>query len=143
MHGSMTAVEEETAGPPRIGLQLFLIASVLTMPLQGAEPLKFTVVGIDCKECAPPILKALNGVSGARNAKLDWKTGEASVEADEGFDRERVRKALRDIGCEASSPERPARTWSLFRTRSDRRSTSPRRAAAKRSRSPRRSCPAR
>ena len=66
----------------------------------ASDPLKFTVVGIDCEACSPPILKALRAVPGVRNATLDWKAGMASVEVADGFDRERVRQALQEIGYE-------------------------------------------
>jgi thiol-disulfide isomerase/thioredoxin len=69
--------------------------------LLGSEPLRFTVVGIDCAACAPPILKALNAVPGVRNPTLDWKAGTAAVEVADGFDRENLRKALQEIGYEA------------------------------------------
>ena len=83
---------------------ILVAALFCAVALRASEPLAFTVVGIDCKECAPPILKALNAVPGVKNAKLDWKAGAASVEVGEGFDRERIRKAMRDIGFEAVFP---------------------------------------
>ena len=76
----------------------FLLA---TVSLLGSEPLRFTVVGIDCAACAPPILKALRALPGVSSASLDWKAGTASVEVADGFDRERLRKALQEIGYEA------------------------------------------
>ncbi len=81
----------------------FAIAAVMStaVSLSAAEPLKFTVVGIDCAACAPPILKTLNGVPGVKNAKLDWKAGTATVDVADGFDREKIRKALQDNGYEA------------------------------------------
>ena len=85
-------------------LRLVLALLAIALPMQGAEPLEFTVVGIDCKACAPPILKALKGVPGVENARLDWKAGTATVEVAEGFDRERIRKALQEIGYEAVFP---------------------------------------
>lgn len=78
---------------------LFAVLSTV-FPLLASEPLEFTVVGIDCEDCSPPILKALRGVPGVRNATLDWKAGTATVEVAEGFDREHVRKALQVIGYE-------------------------------------------
>ena len=66
-----------------------------------AETVKFTVIGIDCAECAPPILKALKGVSGVTAAKLDWKAGVATVEVPEGFDTKKLRDAVAAIGYEA------------------------------------------
>ncbi len=86
------------------GARLARIAVVLIavgLPLLAAEPLKFTVVGIDCAACAPPILRTLNGVAGVKNPKLDWKAGTATVEVADGFDREKIRKALQDSGYEA------------------------------------------
>ncbi|HEV8231798.1 MAG TPA: thioredoxin domain-containing protein, partial [Thermoanaerobaculia bacterium] len=73
--------------------------------LAGADQtLRFTVIGIDCKECAPPIIKALNDISGVRNAQVDWKAGTASVEVPEGFDKAKIKKALDAIGYEAVFP---------------------------------------
>lgn len=66
-----------------------------------AESLTFTVVGIDCEACAPPILRTLKSVSGVREARLDWKSGVATIDVREGFDREKVRAALRENGFEA------------------------------------------
>ena len=79
-----------------------LVAVLLTFPgLLAAESLSFTVVGIDCEACAPPILKALNSVPGVKTARLDWKAGTATLDVADGFDRERIRTALQDIGYEA------------------------------------------
>ena len=88
----------------RKSLGLLIAFLAITLPMQGAEPLTFTVVGIDCKACAPPILKALKGVAGVQNARLDWKAGTATVEVPDGFDREKIRKALQVIGYEAVFP---------------------------------------
>ena len=85
-----------TLGRTLLSGVLLVASSVL-----ASEPLKFTVVGIDCGDCAPPILKALRAVPGVRNATLDWKAGTATVDVAEGFDRQRVRKALQEIGYEA------------------------------------------
>jgi copper chaperone CopZ len=76
-----------------------LAALVGTMHAQ--ERLTFTVVGIDCEACAPPILRALKGISGVRNVSLDWKAGVATVEVPDGFDKEKLRSALKNIGYEA------------------------------------------
>lgn len=65
------------------------------------QTLRFTVIGIDCKECAPPIIKALKGVDGVRNTALDWKAGVATVEVPDGFDRSKIRKAMDAIGYDA------------------------------------------
>jgi copper chaperone len=80
---------------------LFCLLGLVTLPVFAAEPLSFTVVGIDCEACAPPILRALKSVPGVRNPKLDWKAGTATVDVPEGFDREKIRAAIRDAGYEA------------------------------------------
>lgn len=69
-----------------------------------AEQLAFTVIGIDCKECAPPIVKALREVPGVRNPVLDWKKGVATVEVAPGFDRTKIKKAIDAIGYDAVFP---------------------------------------
>ncbi len=99
-----TSCQNESMDVRRQSLGLFLAFLSLALPSHGAEPLQFTVVGIDCKACAPPILKALKGVAGVQNARLDWKAGTATVEIPDGFDREKIRKALQEIGYEAVFP---------------------------------------
>ena len=83
----------------------FLLPAVLVTVLAAApavaETLRFTVIGIDCAACAPPIERALKGVSGVRSVKLDWKAGVATVEVPEGFDRSKLRDAVAAIGYEA------------------------------------------
>jgi copper chaperone CopZ len=69
-----------------------------------ASSLAFTVIGIDCKECAPPIVKALEGIGGVENVTLDWKKGVATVEVPDGFDRAKIKKALDAIGYDAVFP---------------------------------------
>lgn len=78
--------------------------AALAGTIQAEERLTFIVVGIDCEACAPPILRALKGVSGVRSASLDWKAGRATVDVAQGFDREKLRTALKDIGYEAVFP---------------------------------------
>jgi thiol-disulfide isomerase/thioredoxin/copper chaperone CopZ len=78
-----------------------LVAVLVSSQLTAGEPLRFTVVGIDCKECAAPILKALRGVPGVRQPTLDWKAGVATADIGPDFDRETIRKALQEIGYEA------------------------------------------
>jgi len=80
-----------------IGLVAFLTGIVAL----AGEPLKFTVVGIDCEACAPPILKALKALPDVQNPKLDWKAGTATVDVPAGYDREKIRTALKDLGFEA------------------------------------------
>lgn len=82
-----------------------VVSLLLIAALAGAnQTLRFTVLGIDCEACAPPIRKALNEVSGVRNAQVDWKAGVATVEVPEGFDKVKIKKALDAIGYEAVFP---------------------------------------
>jgi len=78
-----------------------LAAAVLAAAPVLAATVRFTVIGIDCAACAPPIVKALKGVSGVSDTKVDWKAGIATVEVPEGFDRTRLRDAVAAIGYEA------------------------------------------
>jgi thiol-disulfide isomerase/thioredoxin len=78
-----------------------LAAAVLAVAPAVAGTVRFTVIGIDCAACAPPILKALKGVSGVTDVKLDWKAGVATVEVPEGFERSKLRDAVAAIGYEA------------------------------------------
>ena len=90
----------------RIALLRWPVAALLAAaaPL-GAESLQFTVISIDSQDATAPVLKALNAIPGVRNARVeDWRAGTASVEVDGGFDRERLRTALRDVGFEAEFP---------------------------------------
>lgn len=73
-------------------------------PAEADQTLRFTVIGIDCKECAPPILAALKGIRGVRNPTLDWKAGVATVEISEGFDKSKIKKAIDAIGYDAVFP---------------------------------------
>jgi len=77
---------------------------LLTAGAAGAEELRFTVIGIDCKECAPPIVKALREVPGVKSASLDWKKGVATVDVAPGFDRAKIKKAIDAIGYDAVFP---------------------------------------
>ena len=77
---------------------------LLAVSAAAASELKFTVIGIDCKECAPPIVKALKGIEGVRNVALDWKAGVATVDVPDGFDRTRIKKAIDAIGYDAVFP---------------------------------------
>ena len=83
-----------------------ILASLLMLivAVASAEPLQFTVIGIDCKECAPPIVKALREVPGVKTASLDWKKGVATVDVAPDFDRTKIKKAIDAIGYDAVFP---------------------------------------
>ena len=84
--------------------RLLLLAVFLLAVPALAGTVTFTVIGIDCDHCAPPILKALNSIDGVRSPKLDWEKGEASVLVDDSFDRSRIRTALTSLGYEVIFP---------------------------------------
>jgi copper chaperone CopZ len=78
-----------------------LVLILAPAAVRAGEALRFTVVGIDCEECAAPIVRALRGVPGVTDARLDWKTAVGTVQTGPGFDRESLRRALQEIGYEA------------------------------------------
>lgn len=100
------------------GKRLAIVFAVLGLLLpalaRGDETLKFTVIGIDCKECAPPIVKALKGIDGVRNATLDWKAGVATVETSEGFDKSKIKSAIDAIGYDAVFPGETRREFAAL-----------------------------
>lgn len=86
----------------RKSLWFSLLVFVLLAALAGGqEKLGLTIVGIDCEECAPPVLKALRATPGVVRAELDWKAGRATLETGAGFEQERLRQAIGAIGYEA------------------------------------------
>jgi copper chaperone CopZ len=87
-----------------LSLSLSVAVALFAAAAADAAPLQFTVIGIDCKECAPPIVKALKGIDGVRNVTLDWKKAVATVEVPDGFDTAKIKKALDAIGYDAVFP---------------------------------------
>lgn len=75
-------------------LCLFLLAT----PLFGKENVTFKIVGFDCAECGPPVMKALKSVDGVTNVRIDAKKESATIVLDAPADREKVRKAMLDAG---------------------------------------------
>ena len=82
-----------------LAILLFTAASAA-----AAETFTFTVVGMDCAACGPPIVKTLNAVDGVQNAKVDWKSQTATVELPANFDRQKIRVALTNAGFESVFP---------------------------------------
>lgn len=82
-----------------LAILLFTAASAAS-----AETFTFTVVGMDCAACGPPIVKTLNAVDGVQNAKVDWKSQTATVELPANFDRQKIRVALTNAGFESVFP---------------------------------------
>jgi len=85
----------------RLILTLLLLASAIPVL---ADTVTFKVVGIDCAACAPPIVRALSGVDGVKNARVDAKAETATVEVAAGFDRQKLRDAVSNAGFVAVFP---------------------------------------
>jgi copper chaperone CopZ len=83
----------------------FIIVSLGALAaLTAAETVRFHVIGIECKLCAAPIQKALASTPGVEKATVDWKKETAEVEVRPGFDRNRLKTALDDLGFVAVFP---------------------------------------
>jgi copper chaperone CopZ len=82
-----------------LAILLFITASAAS-----ADTFTFTVVGMDCAACGPPIVKTLNAIEGVKNAKVDWKSQTATVELPAAFDRQKIRAALTNAGFESRFP---------------------------------------
>lgn len=81
-----------------------LLLALLVPSLLAAETITFTIVGIDCEGCVGPITKQLSKIEGAKLVSLKWQEGLATVEVAPGFDRQKLRKAMTDLGFEAIFP---------------------------------------
>jgi copper chaperone CopZ len=81
-----------------------LIPILLFATTLSAETFTFTVVGMDCAACGPPIVKTLQAVEGVKSAKVDWKSQTATVELPSQFDRQKIRAALTNAGFESVFP---------------------------------------
>lgn len=82
-----------------------LILLILLAPaLLAAETITFTIVGIDCEGCVGPIKKQLSSIDGVKLVELKWEEGLATVEVPQGFDRQKLRAAMTDLGFEAIFP---------------------------------------
>lgn len=81
-----------------------LLVILLFATTLSAETFTFTVVGMDCAACGPPIVKTLQAVEGVKSAKVDWKSQTATVELPSQFDRQKIRLALTNAGYESVFP---------------------------------------
>lgn len=81
-----------------------LLAILFFTVTAAAETFTFTVVGMDCAACGPPIVKTLNAVDGVSGAKVDWKSKTATVELPANFDKQKIRTALTNAGFESIFP---------------------------------------
>ena len=83
-------------------LAILLFAGAATAA--SAETFTFTVVGMDCSACGPPIVRTLAAIDGVKNAKVDWKSQTATVELPPSFDKQKIRTALTNAGFESVFP---------------------------------------
>ncbi|MFL6245720.1 MAG: thioredoxin domain-containing protein [Thermoanaerobaculia bacterium] len=80
------------------------LAILLFASAASAETFTFTVIGMDCAECGPPIVKTLKAIDGVKSAKVDWKSETATVDVPTNFDRQKIRTALTNAGYESVFP---------------------------------------
>jgi copper chaperone CopZ len=83
-----------------LAILLFAVAATAA----SAETFTFTVVGMDCAACGPPIVRTLAAVDGVKNARVDWKAQTATVELPSSFDKQKIRTALTNAGFESVFP---------------------------------------
>ena len=78
-----------------------MVRFALAVALLFQTAISFTVVGIDCSKCGPPVKKALESVPGVKNVRIDTEKKTAWVDVPANFDREKLRAALEDAGFDA------------------------------------------
>lgn len=81
-----------------------MVRFALAIALLFQTTMTFTVVGIDCSKCGPPVKKALESVPGVTNVRIDTEKKTAWVDVPASFDREKLRTALVDAGFDATFP---------------------------------------
>ena len=79
-----------------------MVRFTLAVALLFQTTVSFTVVGIDCSKCGPPVKKALESVAGVKNVRVDTDKKVAWVDVPVNFDREKLRTALEDAGFDAT-----------------------------------------
>jgi copper chaperone CopZ len=84
--------------------QLAILILVLAATAASGETFSFTIVGMDCAGCGPPIVKTLSAIDGVKNAKVDFKSQTATVELPSTFDKQKIRTALTNAGFESVFP---------------------------------------
>jgi copper chaperone CopZ len=85
-------------------LSILALVLLLSPALVAAETITFTIIGIDCEGCVGPIKRQFSTIDGLKLTELKWEEGLATVEVPAGFDRERIRKAMTELGFEAIFP---------------------------------------
>lgn len=59
------------------------------------------IEGMSCQHCVMAVTKALSGVAGVRNVKVDLARGEAAYEEERPVNIELLREAVRKAGYKA------------------------------------------
>jgi len=60
------------------------------------------IQGMSCRHCVMAVTKALSGIDGVRDVRVDLERGEASFEEDRPVEMEVVKRMLAEAGYEAS-----------------------------------------
>ena len=84
--------------------QLAILILVLGATAASGETFSFTIVGMECAGCGPPIVKTLSAIDGVKNAKVDFHSQTATVELPSTFDKQKIRTALTNAGFESVFP---------------------------------------
>lgn len=58
------------------------------------------IKGMSCNHCVMAVTKALNGIEGIKNIKVDLQKGQASFDEDKPVDSETVRSRIKKAGFE-------------------------------------------
>ncbi len=59
---------------------------------------RIKIQGMSCQHCVMSVTKALGGISGVKNLKVDLVKGEATFENTQNVSRAEIRKAVEDAG---------------------------------------------
>jgi copper chaperone len=58
------------------------------------------IKGMSCNHCVMAVTKALNGIEGVKNVKVDLQKGQASFDEEKPVDSETVRGQIKKAGFE-------------------------------------------
>ncbi len=60
------------------------------------------IQGMTCQHCVMSVTKALSGVPGVKNLRVDLLKGEATFENTQNQPTEKIRKAVKDAGYQVA-----------------------------------------
>jgi copper chaperone len=58
------------------------------------------ITGMSCSHCVAAVTKALGGIEGVKEVKVDLEKGQATVESEESVDMIRVKQEIEKAGYE-------------------------------------------